>query len=104
MEPAELVDNLGPPESREDLFLALWAQEGRQGLIPVLQQAAESVKRLVIVVGPEGGLHEDELHLLKQAGFVPVSFGPRILRAETAAIAGLSVVLSRLGDLGSVQS
>lgn len=52
-----------------------------------------------LVVGPEGGFTEDEFNLAKMQGFVGVSLGKRILRAETAAIALLSVVMYRAGEL-----
>jgi len=48
-----------------------------------------------LLVGPEGGFTERELDLLVRTPFVrPVSLGPRILRAETAAIAGLALIAS----------
>jgi 16S rRNA (uracil1498-N3)-methyltransferase len=46
-----------------------------------------------LLVGPEGGFSEAEVRLLRACHFVvPVSLGPRILRAETAAIAGLTLL------------
>ncbi|MBX2829647.1 MAG: 16S rRNA (uracil(1498)-N(3))-methyltransferase [Rhodospirillales bacterium] len=52
-----------------------------------------------IVIGPEGGFSADELeHIRKQPFATPVSLGPRILRAETAAIAALTVFQDRIGD------
>ncbi|CUA93893.1 16S rRNA (uracil(1498)-N(3))-methyltransferase [Thiomonas bhubaneswarensis] len=42
-----------------------------------------------MVSGPEGGLDDDETTLLQQAGFRPVSLGPRVLRADTAPLAAL---------------
>jgi 16S rRNA (uracil1498-N3)-methyltransferase len=46
-----------------------------------------------LLVGPEGGFTDRELDLVARTPFVrPVSFGPRILRAETAAIAGLALL------------
>jgi 16S rRNA (uracil1498-N3)-methyltransferase len=42
-----------------------------------------------ILSGPEGGLHSEEIDLALQAGFQALSLGPRILRAETAALTGL---------------
>src|SRR6478736_3994111 len=53
-----------------------------------------------LVIGPEGGWDEGELREMRQEGFLAVTLGPRILRAETAAIAALSVLQSRLGELG----
>jgi 16S rRNA (uracil1498-N3)-methyltransferase len=52
-----------------------------------------------MLVGPEGGLEADEVGLLREKGFVPVSLGPRTLRAETAAVAALAVLQHRWGDL-----
>ncbi len=51
-----------------------------------------------LLVGPEGGFTEGELDLLARTPFVrPVSLGPRILRAETAAIAGLALIAAPAG-------
>ena len=47
--------------------------------------------------GPEGGWAPEEFTLLATSGFTPVTLGPRILRAETAAIAALSICGAWLG-------
>lgn len=60
----------------------------------------DSGTELVMAVGPEGGWRREELDLAIQQGFVPMTLGTRILRAETAAIAALAVIQSRLGELG----
>lgn len=49
-------------------------------------------RSVLIVIGPEGGFSADEIDVLKEAGFVPVTLGSRILRAETAAMYALSVI------------
>lgn len=54
---------------------------------------------LTLLVGPEGGFTEAEIGLASRSGFVPVSLGPRILRTETAALAAIAILQSRLGDL-----
>lgn len=52
-----------------------------------------------VLIGPEGGFSEQERQMLRRApGVLPVSLGPRILRAETAAVAALSIWQSCLGD------
>ncbi len=61
-----------------------------------LQGLAGSV---ALVVGSEGGFSEEEFALAKSYGFTGVSLGKRILRAETAAIALLSVVMYEAGEL-----
>lgn len=52
-----------------------------------------------LVVGSEGGFTEEEFEVARALGFAGVSLGKRILRAETAAIALLSVVMYRAGEL-----
>ncbi|MDA8174088.1 MAG: 16S rRNA (uracil(1498)-N(3))-methyltransferase [Nitrospiraceae bacterium] len=56
--------------------------------------------KLAVAIGPEGGFTEDEVSLAKESGFCVCSLGPRILRAETAAIAALALVQYQFGDLG----
>lgn len=56
--------------------------------------------RVVIAVGPEGGWTSEELARALECGFLPVTLGDRILRAETATLAALSVLQGRLGELG----
>lgn len=56
---------------------------------------------LAVLVGPEGGFHPDErASVLKRAGVVRLALGPRILRADTAAVAALALVQAVFGDWG----
>lgn len=60
---------------------------------------------LAVLVGPEGGFAEAERELLCELPFVTaIPLGPRILRADTAAIAALAVVQATIGDWGSDQA
>ena len=52
-----------------------------------------------IVVGPEGGMSEDEVRALTDSGALTVTLGPRILRAETAAVTSAALAMSLWGDL-----
>lgn len=53
----------------------------------------------VILTGPEGGFTDDERAVIRAApNAIPVSLGPRILRAETAALAALAVYMAVAGD------
>ncbi len=52
---------------------------------------AEHSRALALAIGPEGGWAPEEIELFTGQGWQPVTLGPRILRAETAAIAGLAI-------------
>lgn len=54
----------------------------------------------LVLVGPAGGWDPSETTRLRAAGFAPVSLGPRILRAETAAVTAVAVLQALWGDLG----
>ncbi|NOQ63636.1 MAG: 16S rRNA (uracil(1498)-N(3))-methyltransferase [Methyloprofundus sp.] len=65
-----------------------------------LAQYQPENNKVTLLAGPEGGFTEEERELAKQAGFIPVQLGPRILRTETAALAALTAVQFLWGDLG----
>jgi 16S rRNA (uracil1498-N3)-methyltransferase len=68
-----------------------------QNPLPALSQIKES--SLALLVGPEGGFSDDERALLRSLPFVTaIPLGPRILRADTAAVAALAVVQAAIGD------
>ncbi len=54
---------------------------------------------VTVLVGPEGGLEADEHEAARAVGFRGVSLGPRTLRTETAAVAGVTAIQLRWGDL-----
>ena len=60
--------------------------------IRTILEARRTVSSVALVIGPEGGWTDDELVSAEKAGFQPVSLGRLILRAETAAAAGLDMV------------
>ncbi|TCK99344.1 16S rRNA (uracil1498-N3)-methyltransferase [Shimia isoporae] len=63
------------------------------------QLAASSAKQWAILIGPEGGFSEGERAKLKSLPFAHVvSLGPRILRADTAAVAAMTIWQQALGD------
>lgn len=85
--------------SRDVLRLLLWEKETQQGFSE-LKTSRSSVGEIIVMIGPEGGFSAQEAALALEHGFRPVHFGPRILRAETAAVAALSIVQLLWGDLG----
>ena len=52
-----------------------------------------------VLIGPEGGFHQDEIKIALSSGIRPVNLGPRILRSETAAITAVSILQFLWGDL-----
>ncbi len=83
-----------------------WVQQPREGLKLVLHHRAPQDLRamerpngpVTLLIGPEGGLSEQEIIMAEQAGFVSVCLGPRVLRTETAALATLSLLQLLWGD------
>ena len=59
-------------------------------------------KRVVVLAGPEGGFSEGEIKKAHIGGFTGIHLGPRILRAETASIAVISLLQYELGDMGFI--
>ena len=55
--------------------------------------------KVELLIGPEGGLDDDELIAAQKAGFTPVRLGPRVLRTETAGVVALTVLQALWGDL-----
>jgi 16S rRNA (uracil1498-N3)-methyltransferase len=111
IEAAEQSARLSVPEIRESVtlerLLASWPQERRLlfcdegGDAKAMTQAARESRGgpTAILTGPEGGFDPAERAALRALPFVvPVSLGPRILRADTAALAALAVWQSVGGD------
>jgi 16S rRNA (uracil1498-N3)-methyltransferase len=68
-----------------------------EGDSPLGRQAAPGAS-IVLLVGPEGGFDEDETKMARLAGFTPIRMGNRVLRTETAAVAGLAALQALWGD------
>jgi 16S rRNA (uracil1498-N3)-methyltransferase len=78
------------------------------GLIPWVAADSGSIGELLagrretavsLFIGPEGGFSADEIAMARQHSISPITLGPRILRAETAAIAATTIVLHELGEM-----
>ncbi|MEQ1812856.1 MAG: 16S rRNA (uracil(1498)-N(3))-methyltransferase [Candidatus Nitrotoga sp.] len=65
-----------------------------------LSKQVKPAHSIALLIGPEGGWSAAEMEMSKQANFIPISFGARILRTETAAIAGITALQTLWGDLG----
>lgn len=69
------------------------------GHAPLTSLAVDASRPLLLLVGPAGGFEPSEADALRAAGFTAASLGPRILRAETAAVAAVAISQALWGDL-----
>ena len=75
-------------------------EDERERPIREALHAADDHDRMALFIGPEGGWDPEEITLARNHGAVPVSMGERILRAETAAIAAITIAMYSHGELG----
>lgn len=93
------------PVIHEPLALAEWQQSVATALKLVLAPTlagglpGEAPDSVALLVGPEGGLSDNEIATAHQHGFQPWQLGPRILRTETAPVAALAILQAHYGDL-----
>lgn len=59
----------------------------------------ESYQPVVLLIGPEGGLSDNEMSLVKMHHFLPLNLGPRVMRTETAAVAAITALQCYFGDM-----
>lgn len=81
-----------------DLFLVPFELEETQSIKTVLRQHNQA-NNIGILIGPEGGIADEEIKLLLGRGAISVSLGQRILRTETAGLVSVAVTLFELGDM-----
>lgn len=89
--PRSLKEALAEPWSERKILLA----ENERAAM--LRDALENCEAATLAIGPEGGWAPDEERLFAENGWQPASLGPRILRAETAAIVAAGVAAALLG-------
>ncbi|AAO91449.2 16S rRNA (uracil(1498)-N(3))-methyltransferase [Coxiella burnetii] len=95
------------PELMQAQSLSDWLSQKREGLSLVCHPNAQNSladfkttsQRITLLIGPEGGLSDDEVQRATQSGFQVLFLGPRILRTETATVTALSLIQAYFGDL-----
>jgi 16S rRNA (uracil1498-N3)-methyltransferase len=87
-------------EVKDPLAALADARPAPAALLPLtMAEATAAAQPLALLLGPEGGFSEQErATLLKEPNMVRLSLGPRILRADTAAVAALALIQAVLGD------
>lgn len=77
----------------------VFCDENAHDANPILELAAMKPEKIAVLIGPEGGFSDDErTYLNAQPKVIKLGLGPRILRADTAAVAALALVQAHLGD------
>jgi 16S rRNA (uracil1498-N3)-methyltransferase len=102
------VPAIAPPRSLEALVnhratgrITLMLAERREGKSLQAVELPQSVTdSILMLIGPEGGWSKEEVQIAEQAKVIPITLGRHILRAETSALAAISILQSRLGGLG----
>lgn len=101
------LPEIAPPHSFKELMnqnnndtkLIFWENES-QPLKETLSLIKIRPKKILIVLGPEGGFSPKEIQTATENNFISASLGPRILKAETASVAALTLIQFFFGDLG----
>ena len=79
-----------------------WTESGVI-LVPAVRRSLAAIaqpgSKFALLVGPEGGFDAGEIAAAQANGFASLALGPRVLRTETAATAGLAIVQAHWGDL-----
>ena len=107
LQAAEQSRRISPPEISEPLKLKealalsgttriVLSEAETEAMLKDILQSHPNDDEVVLALGPEGGWTDDELELFQEAGWISASLGNTILRAETAAVASLAVVLAEL--------
>lgn len=90
--PLELLDHLG---AASDIGLR-WVLDPESTASPVIDATPAQIE---VTIGPEGGFSPQELDAMHIAGLRGIRLGPRVLRTETAALAALTYLQTRFGDM-----
>jgi 16S rRNA (uracil1498-N3)-methyltransferase len=111
IEAAEQCEVLSVPSVEQEITLErlldswpadrrlILADESATSSSPVEALTALRGQKIGILIGPEGGFSDEERAKLRTLPYVvPISLGPRILRADTAAVAALAVIQATIGD------
>ncbi len=113
-EPAQLRQALQNAASHCQAIFLAWEESGKQlrttdisgdksGLqamaANVIQYTQVERPAIALFIGPEGGFSESEVQMAQSAGAKIIALGPRILRAETAAIAAAILIISACGGM-----
>lgn len=93
-------------ETGQTMKLIFYEEEETTGLAEIFQARQDQPlpTSLIFLIGPESGFARNEVERAKAAGFLPVTLGERVVRAETASIAATAILQFLLGGLRGQQA
>ena len=84
-----------------DLNIVFWENESSPINSGIGSNEKPPINKILLMLGPEGGFTHQEIQMAEHSGFVVAGLGPRILRAETATLAAVTLVQYLFGDMGT---
>lgn len=93
-------DDVIASETDFDLKIVFWENEKNLLDPKNLVAGYGDLKKILVTFGPEGGFSVNEIEKAKENGFITASIGPRILKAETAAVCASALMQFLFGDMG----
>jgi len=94
------IENIFDRAKTSDLKIIFWEDAEPAHQTVVNPGGNTMVEKVFAILGPEGGFSPEEINAAKSAGFLTASLGPRILKAETAAVAACVLLQYLFGDMG----
>jgi 16S rRNA (uracil1498-N3)-methyltransferase len=89
--------------AEHELSVLFWEENAGMALEGELSAAGSRPESILLVIGPEGGFTVEEARAAAAAGFRVAGLGPRVMKAETAAVAACAIVQHLFGDLAPGQ-
>ncbi len=103
LQPMSLSQSFEIAKNYDRCYIA-WENEKSLLLIEqILRNPLPPLPTIGLYIGPEGGYSSEEILLAEKANIIPVSLGDQVLRSETAAIVGCSLIMNILRYLGSAR-
>ena len=99
LRPAVMFHTACEEATQSGLTLIPWEDEKERSVRSVVQETERPPFSINLFIGPEGGFTEAEMAQAQTYGALPITLGPRILRAETAGLVAATAILYELGDL-----
>ena len=92
------LSSLSTLPSYPETNIVPWEESKGNGPL-AFSRSHPGLSSLGILIGPEGGIDRDEIDVLRQSGFIPVTLGKRILRTETAGLAAVASFMALYGEM-----